>query len=254
LAEEFSRRLIQAELAERKRISRELHDETGQALMLLRLNLDVLSSRLATGTTKSKVIKSVGLLDRIIEDLRRIIARLSPRVLEELGLMAAIRKEARQLTRNTGIKVHLSLPEQPGHTSPETEIAIYRCVQEALHNISKHSQAKNVQVRLQMKADSIRLQVGDDGIGLSGEAKSQSQGLGLIGMRERIAGLGGKVRITSPRQRGTRISVILSVPRRATERDGSSTAATRRNHRPVPAASSRSRRSEDRKARSNHAN
>src|SRR5206468_5108110 len=131
---------------ERKRISRELHDETGQALMVTRLYLSMLDQAVRGQAAKQKIHETVEVVDRTIEGLRRIMGKLSPLVLEELGLLAAIRKEAKELAKNAGIKVHVEIPEDLGRLAPLMETGIYRIVQETLHNVRKHAQAKNVTV------------------------------------------------------------------------------------------------------------
>ena len=131
--EDLSRQLLNAQEEERRRISRELHDETGQGLMVLRFQLEMLASEAKGQEGKAKIQESLELLDRTIEGLRRTIARLSPRVLEELGLLGGIRREAQLVARHTGIAGGLQLPEEIQPLSRELEVAIYRSVQEALH-------------------------------------------------------------------------------------------------------------------------
>jgi len=208
---ELSRHLLQAQEEERKRISRELHDETGQGLMVLRLYLGMLAGDSHRPQLKLKVEEAMAMLDRTIGDLRRIIARLSPRTLEELGLLAAIRKEVRELAKHTGMRAQIDLPETLGEVDHEIEIAIYRSVQESLHNIAKHSQAKNFRLRVESQDGNLCLLVDDDGIGFSGKGNPRRQSFGLLGMRERIAALGGTVRVRSRSGRGTRLRVMLPV-------------------------------------------
>jgi two-component system sensor histidine kinase UhpB len=205
---ELSRHLVQAQEEERKRISRELHDETGQGLMVLRLYLGTLIGEGPNPQLRAKIEDAMSMLDRTISDLRRIIARLSPRVLEELGMIAAIRKEARELSKNTGMKSRLILPNGFDELDHETEIALYRSAQEALHNVAKHSQARNFIIHLEINHDLATLIVEDDGIGFSRKETSR-RSFGLLGMRERIAALGGTVRIRSRKDKGTRITVML---------------------------------------------
>lgn len=209
---ELSRHLLRAQEEERKRISRELHDGTGQSLMVLRFYLSMLAEKQNLELT-NKIGEALALLDRIIEDVRRIIGRLSPRVLEELGLLAAIRKEARELSQRTGMKVHLELPADLRDVDHEIEVATYRSLQEALHNIAKHSHASTFKVKLERKDGTLCLQVEDDGVGFSSKDSVRQQSFGLVGMRERSAALGGKVRVRSSKGKGTRISVSLPVAR-----------------------------------------
>jgi len=205
---EISRQLLKGEEEERRRISRELHDETGQALMVLRFHLEMLAGEAKTEEQQAKVEESLEVLDRTIEGLRRIIARLSPRVLEELGLLSAIRRQAQQLTNQARIKARLDLPEEMAPMDHDIEVALYRAVQEALHNIAKHSQARNFAVRLQATTGRVSLEVEDDGVGLLTRSPHQ-RGFGLTGMRERAAALGGSMTIHSRRGKGTVIRIAL---------------------------------------------
>jgi signal transduction histidine kinase len=197
-----------AQEEERKRISRELHDGTGQGLMVLRLYLGMLAGDQASVESQTKVQEALRLLDHTIEELRRIIGRLSPRSLEELGLVAAIRKEARNLSRNTRLKARLDLPRELA-LDHESEIALYRSLQEALHNIAKHARARSFVIRIEQANGRVRLSVEDDGIGVSAKSRPGARGFGLTGMRERIAALGGKVQWRSRRAGGTRLVVEL---------------------------------------------
>lgn len=207
---ELSRQLLRAEEEERKRISRELHDETGQGLMVLRMYLQALTSEFAGRKLgPEKFQEAFELLDRTIEGLRRIIRRLSPRALEELGLVAAIRKEAREVGRTMGIKATVEIPGALTRIDHESEIAVYRIVQEALHNIAKHSGAKHLRLEITPAPSSIRIVIEDDGVGFSARRGQNAQGFGLVGMRERVAALAGTVSIRSLKNKGTRISVTL---------------------------------------------
>lgn len=179
--------------------------------MLLRLQLGMLAAQVEDREWQSKIQQAVELLDRTIGGLRRIMGRLSPRVLEEMGLLPAIRREARELSKSTGMKVRLKLAGALAALNEETEIAAYRCVQEALHNISKHSQAHNVNLELQGRDQKLMLTIQDDGIGISGKAQARSRGFGLAGMRERLAALGGTLRIGSGRHGGTRLRIMLPI-------------------------------------------
>jgi signal transduction histidine kinase len=200
---------LRAQEEERKRISRELHDEAGQGLMVLRLYLGMLASESATRESTAKIQEAMAMLDRTIGDLRRIIARLSPRILDEMGLLSAIRKEARELSRTSGMKSHMLLPERLEGISHEVEVAVYRSVQEALNNIAKHSQARNFRVCLERLNSSLELLVEDDGIGFRRTSRNGHRSFGIVGMRERIAALGGTVRVRSRARRGTRVKVSL---------------------------------------------
>lgn len=209
---ELSAHLLKAQEDERKRISRELHDETGQSLMVIRLYLGMLENSLTARTAKSKVRETVTVVDRTIEGIRRIIARLSPLVLQELGLIAAIRKEAKDLAKSTGVKARVAVSDDVGRLAPEVETAFYRVVQEALHNVAKHAQARSVNIQMSRDDGMVTLLVEDDGVGISKtQGKSERRSFGLAGIKERIGTLGGKVRVTSAKGKGTRVEVTVPV-------------------------------------------
>jgi signal transduction histidine kinase len=208
---ELSRHLLRAQEEERKRIGRELHDGTGQGLMVLRLYLGMLASEDQSPEAELKIQEALKLLDQTIEELRRIIGRLSPRVLEELGVLAAVRKEVRDFTRNSRIKGRLEIPKTSVELDHEIEVALYRSVQEALHNIAKHSGAKNFSVCLSATEGSICLQIEDDGVGFAAKRGSRARGFGLLGMRDRVTALGGKMRVRSGQGSGTQIRISLPV-------------------------------------------
>jgi two-component system sensor histidine kinase UhpB len=205
---QLSRYLFQVEEAERRRLARELHDETSQGLALVRFHLGELNQE---GTPK--VRKTVGdafqVLDRTIEGLRRIVGRLSPQALEQKGLAGSIRQEARILETDHGIQVSLRISEKLGNLSPEAELALYRLVQEALHNVTKHANARNVTIDLSRKEGKVRLVIQDDGVGLAKKPGTQHHSFGIMGMRERVRCLNGTFRIRSRQGRGTRIEVYL---------------------------------------------
>lgn len=207
---ELSAHLLQVQEEERKRISRELHDETGQGLMVIRLYLGMLETATTSRTGRTKIRETLAVVDRTIEGIRRIIAKLSPLALQELGLIAAVRKEAKDLARNTGVKARVVIPDSVGRLLPEIEAAIYRVVQEALHNVAKHAHAKNVNIQISRDAGVVRVVVEDDGVGFSGRSSnSRGHSFGLAGIKERIGSLGGTVRVQSGKGKGTRLEVTV---------------------------------------------
>lgn len=211
---ELSGHLLKAQDQERKRISRELHDETGQGLMTIRLYLGMLDNSVKQKVAKDKIKEVFQVVDRTIVGLRRIMAQLSPLVLEELGLVAAIRKEAKDLGRNTGVRTRVAISDDVGRLPPEVEAAIYRVVQESLHNVGKHAQARNVNIQIAREDQVLRLVVEDDGVGIAATTNPQRRSFGLAGMRERISTLGGTLKISSRKGQGTRITVSVLIPER----------------------------------------
>jgi signal transduction histidine kinase len=208
---ELSGHLLKAQEDERKRISRELHDETGQALMVIRLYLGMLDTTVTTRAAKAKIVELLEVVDRTIEGIRRIIARLSPLVLQELGLVAAIRKEAKDLARATGIHARVEMSDEIGRLSPDIEAAVYRVVQESLHNVAKYAQAKAVNVAVAREDGVLRVTIEDDGVGISSTTNPQRRSYGLAGMRERVSALGGTLTVNSRKGQGTKISASVPV-------------------------------------------
>jgi two-component system sensor histidine kinase NreB len=230
---ELSAHLLRAQEEERKRISRELHDATGQQLMVIRLYLGMLDGSTEDAPElRKKIVETVTVVDQTIEGIRRIIAKLSPLVLEELGLIAAIRKEAKDFTKRTGVRTRVAVSESVGRLSNQTETAVYRVVQEALHNVAKHVQAKNVTVQMGRDSDLISLIIQDDGVGIT-QAPVVGRNFGLSGMTERVAMLGGSAKVLSAKSKGTRIEVKVPVTQRAPEERGHNKGAT--DLRPFPA-------------------
>ena len=206
---ELSAHLMHAQEEERKRISRELHDETGQALMVIRLYLGMLESKVTSHSARMKIREMLEVVDRTIEGIRRIIGRLSPLVLQELGLIAAVRKEAKDLAKSAGVKARVTVSPDFGRMSTAVEAAFYRVVQEALHNVAKHANATTVNIEMGRENGSVRLLIEDDGVGISPQKPNPGrQAFGMAGMRERITNIGGKMKVTSSRGKGTRIEVI----------------------------------------------
>ncbi len=203
----LSRYLFQVEEAERRRLARELHDETSQGLTLVRFQLGILQ-RSCHEKSQKTIDDTFNVLDRTIEGLRRIVGRLSPQALEKLGLIGSIRKEARSLMEH-GVQVDLRVSENFERMSAEAELALYRLVQEALHNVAKHANAKHVEIDLGRKNGKVILVIQDDGIGLGKKLGSPHSSFGIFGMRERVRCLNGTFRIRSRQGRGTRIEVFL---------------------------------------------
>ena len=215
---ELSGHLMYAQEEERKRISRELHDETGQALMVIRLYLGMLESNVTAHSARMKIRETLEVVDRTIEGIRRIIGRLSPLVLQELGLIAAVRKEAKDLAKSAGVKARVNVSPEFGRLSTPVEAAIYRIVQEALHNVAKHANATTVNIEMSRENGAVTLLIQDDGVGIATQKPNPGrQTFGMAGMRERIGNIGGKMKVTSSRGKGTRIEVIA--PTTYPERD-----------------------------------
>lgn len=200
---------LHAEQEERRRIGRELHDEAGQSMMLLRLQLEMLE-REAPRDLRPRLAEARELAGRTAVELRRIVAALSPAVLERLGLPAALRQLAGRFRKLHPAQVRLQTGGVgPGLTRQAAE-TVYRVAQECLHNIAKHSQATRVNLCLRHADKRIRLSVVDNGDGFCAEpARNKLQSFGLAGMQERAALLGGELAVKSAPGHGTRVTLDL---------------------------------------------
>jgi signal transduction histidine kinase len=200
----------QAEEDERRRIGRELHDEAGQSLLLLRLQLEMLE-RQAGREMRPRLAEARGVVEHTVAELRRIVAALSPAVLERLGLPAAVRQLAGRFRKMHPAAIRVRFSGTCKELSPQSQEVIYRVAQESLQNIAKHSQATRVNLFVQSTDMSIRLSVSDNGAGfLKEEALGKPMSFGLAGMRERAALLGGNLAIRSTPGKG--VSVLLDLP------------------------------------------
>jgi len=196
--------LLTVEEAERKRIGRDLHDEAGQSMMCLRLQLELLDRELPEGEKiRSRLADVRATADRTLEEIRRVMAALAPSVLEHAGLCAALRQLVKRFKSLQPAEVHTSLPERI--TLPaKIELAAYRMVQELLNNVGKHAQARNVHLTCQLADERLQIVVADDGIGFAaGAGVSNRACFGLAGLRDRARLLGGTVDVrSSPRGEG----------------------------------------------------
>ena len=198
---------------ERTQIAREVHDELGQALTALKMDLAWVIRRMTTnGQIAEKLAEMVRACDAIIGTVRRISAELRPGILDDLGLAAAIEWQVEEFTKRTGIPCELR--STLGHPQLERDLAtaLFRIFQEALTNIARHASASRVRVALDLERGRLKLEVEDDGVGVPENAGKTS--LGLLGMRERARRLGGECDIRRLEPRGTlvRVAVPLRFP------------------------------------------
>ena len=208
--------MLQVEEMERRRISRELHDEAGQSLLCIRLQIELIEQALpeTEGHWRGKLREARDLTERTILEMRRLIAALSPAVLEQLGLGAALRQLVNRFQRLQQCQVKLYISRM-GRLPQQTETITYRLVQECFNNIGKHSHATSVNISVASADGILKLNVEDNGVGFNvEEAMARRDSFGISGMRERVALLGGNFRVESrmesPR-RGTRISIELPI-------------------------------------------
>lgn len=202
---------------ERQRLSRDLHDEIGHHLVVLKLYLGLITRELdkaRPSRIREKLDEATGLVSQAIQSVRRLILDLGPVALEGVGFLPAVKLYARQFGARTGVKVHVRDQGLPDRLPPTHERALYRLLQGALSNVLKHAGARGVRVTVGAAAGAaVRMTIEDDGVGFDTAAPRQA--FGLAAMRDRVASLGGRFRLESrPRSaaaagHGTRIEVEL---------------------------------------------
>jgi two-component system sensor histidine kinase UhpB len=203
---ESGRHALEAQEAERLRIARGLHDEVGQVLTGVLLQLDSLTT---DGDRDAQVAETKQAVRQALEEVRRIARELRPEVLEQLGLTSALTELSRRFADQTGIQVRPSFAEGLPQLSDSSELAVYRVAQESLTNVARHAQASRVVIALEPGPRSMVLRVSDDGKGIPGDADVKGHG-GLRGMRERALLVGGALAVKAGRDGGT--EVRLEVP------------------------------------------
>jgi two-component system sensor histidine kinase UhpB len=209
----LSERSINAQEEERRKIALTLHDETGQALSMLIIHLEQLESQIpATEEAIRSRLKSARQLAKgSLADLRKIVYGLRPTILDDLGLVPAIRWYARTNLEEAGISAQVQSEGEIEPLAPELKSTLFRIAQEAINNVVRHSQAKSARIALNRNDREIRLEIEDDGRGFdvatAAEQALQSQRLGLLGIQERAELVGGKVKLDSIPGKGTRLQV-----------------------------------------------
>ncbi len=205
---ELSARLVSAQEEERRAISRELHDEVGQSLSALLMEAGNAAASVPNDSidVRRHVESIKKLAEASVAIIRNMTLLLRPSMLDDFGLVPALEWQAREVSKRTGLRVHVTADEASGELPDDLRTCIYRVVQEALHNCARHSHARSVQVVVKQEGSKIILSVEDDGRGFDAR---RVRGLGLVGMEERVNHLGGAFEIESEPGGGTRVAVEL---------------------------------------------
>jgi PAS domain S-box-containing protein len=198
---------------ERLHIAREIHDELGQLLTVLKMDVSWLNKKIqpATDPVQQKLTELLSLIDTTVKTVRRIASELRPSLLDDLGLLAAMEWHLEEFERRSGIAQSAVLPDTELKLPDPIKIGLFRIFQESLTNVARHSGAKNVNVSLIQKHKQLILSITDDGKGLA-EGKGESKTLGLLGMKERTSGMGGEYNISSKPGEGTTVNVMVPLP------------------------------------------
>ncbi|MBI4525790.1 MAG: PAS domain S-box protein [Deltaproteobacteria bacterium] len=207
-AETLSRRVLGAQETERRHLARELHDEIGQALTAIKLNLQKVLRYPDPGTLNQWLADSILIVDRLLQQVRQLSLDLRPQILDDLGLKAALRWYGNQQAKRAGLRFELRADEEV-RLNPTHQIVCFRVAQEALTNIVRHARARTATVELRLQDDRLHLVVRDDGAGFDQAAVPQGGGLGLLGMTERVLLAGGDLELKSEPGKGTEVHAIF---------------------------------------------
>jgi signal transduction histidine kinase len=214
LLQTFSRRLFEVQEEERRHLARELHDEIGQALTAAKI---ILQSVTANGgsATAAPVQETTAILDRLLGQVRQISLDLRPSMLDDLGLVPALRSLIDQQGRRASVEMRFSAETLPESLDPTIQTTCFRIAQEAITNAMRHADATQIDVDLRCEDGNLRLLIRDNGAGFDVESvRARTSGLGLIGITERAALVGGRALIISSLSKGTTIEVVLPLTRR----------------------------------------
>ena len=232
------RHLQSVQETEKSRLARDIHDELGAILVSAKMDAAWVQQHLSAHEPEiSATLRRLLLtLDEGVQIKRRLIEDLRPTLLDNLGLGAAIEWQTSEVCQRAGLRAHISVPEEEPEWPSEVAIALFRIVQEALTNIVRYARARQVWVELTLERQGVRLSIRDDGIGIGAEVKTEPLSHGILGMRERVMGLGGTFRIETPAEGGTRIEAFVPVVQGDIETTPLSARLRRRKTMPAGAA------------------
>jgi signal transduction histidine kinase len=200
---------------EQRRLAHDMHDDLGQLLAAMKIDLAVLQQQLPQdNSVLVQQLRSLHkLVDAMVTSVRRIIADLPPKIFDELSVFKALECMIRDFEKRYGIQCILDLPSPEPAIERRIATPLYRIAQEALNNIVKHAQASRVDVKIILEEDSLILRISDNGRGMAPDDLQKAGSFGLAGMRERVAALGGTMHIDSTRTTGTAIMISIPLPR-----------------------------------------
>jgi PAS domain S-box-containing protein len=195
---------------ERKMISREIHDELGQMLTVLKIQISLLSNKITDNDIiKSKFNSVEKLIDNSIESVQKIASKLRPGLLDELGLIPAIEWQTQDFMENTGIDCEYTLPKEEINLDQEKSTALFRIFQESIFNTARHANASKIFINLREVNNELVLEIIDNGKGITQNQISDPKSLGLLGMKERALIIGGSVVIKSSMNNGTTVKAVI---------------------------------------------
>jgi signal transduction histidine kinase len=205
----LSRRLLEVQESERRYIARELHDEVGQGLTAAKINLQAAGRQTQIADVKAYLEESIGIIDRTLQQVRNLSLALRPAMLDDLGLVSALRWYLERQARRSETKVTFTSDPIEPRLSQELETVLFRIVQEGITNVLRHARAEHATVELRLREKELELTIRDDGLGFDLEAARQrasnGESLGLLGMQERVELAGGHLTVQTAPMFGTQI-------------------------------------------------
>jgi signal transduction histidine kinase len=201
--------LISIREEERAHIAREIHDELGQVLTGLKMEVTWLAKRLKDKPLIEKTDTMCSLIDSTVQTVRKIATGLRPEMLDDMGLVAAVGWQAKEFQKRTGIRCRTKLPPETTKLDIDVSTTMFRIFQEILTNVARHSRATRVDIDLAFGEEQATLEVTDNGVGIQDSELHAKKSLGLLGMQERALLFGGDVRISGSPGHGTRVSVTI---------------------------------------------
>jgi PAS domain S-box-containing protein len=220
---ELTQRILEAQELERKRIARELHDSIGQMLSAIKFRIQSAGEKIASQKSKlwNDLSEAWTLLEQSIHEVRRIAYNLRPSVLDDLGLISAVRSMCEDFTERTQIKVSLKSANFVPRLAPEVELGVFRIIQEALNNVEQHADATRLALHIQKKNSHLVIIVKDNGKGFDPASiqkqRSRVKGFGLEGIKERVSTLGGSMDLQSEVNKGVQMHITIPIHRNSVE-------------------------------------
>ena len=205
---DLSARLLRAQENERRTLARELHDEVGQSLSAILMEAESAACADEPAEMREHLTAIRSMAEKTVNEVRDLALLLRPSMLDDFGLVPALKWQAREMAKRTGLHVTVQADDSVDGLPDDHQTCIYRLVQEALNNSSRHASARNVEVRVAREGLRVKFSVRDDGAGFDPRLV---RGLGLLGMEERVGRLGGQVRVDSQPGRGTQVIAELPV-------------------------------------------
>jgi len=199
---------------DRKQIARDLHDDLGQMLTAIKMDVSWIRNKLPQDERKGikKRIKStIDITDQAIRGVSRLSSELRPGVLDDLGLMEALNAYFGDYEKRVGIKIRTNIPEKDPNFHPDQVISVYRIIQEALTNVARHANATEADLTMKEKNSNLEIRIHDNGGGISKDKAQSPESFGILSMKERVIGWGGTFEIRGVKNRGTTINIMMPV-------------------------------------------